>query len=217
MSSLFHPLEQTRQRPRALALIAALGSVLLLAGCGGTGEGAGDEEEIRAVIEASATSTDPADCLRYATLNMLEQTAKVQGEAAVRVCEETKRQDWPLPSAVTVTRLEIDGGSASAQVAYTGGLFSAQVPVISLVEEDGSWKEDEILEFAEFDRDAFVLEFGRELLRGARSAAEVDAFRCMVRELNARDREELEQLVLDPSPQPLLDLAMACEGSSQTL
>ena len=199
---------------RSLSLLVLLGSTLMLCACGGGGGAAGDEEEIRAVIEASATSTDPADCRRYSTLNMLEQAAKVQGEAAVRLCEESKLEDWPLPTAVNVTRIQVEGDSASAQVAYVGGLFSEQVPVVALVEEDGRWKEVDVVEFAEFDPDAFVLEFGRELLRGAGSRAEADVLGCMIRALDGSTQEQLEALVIDPSPQPLLDLALSCESRS---
>jgi hypothetical protein len=43
---------------RLVPLLAALLAPALLAGCGGTGPDA----EIAGVIEAAATSTDPADC-----------------------------------------------------------------------------------------------------------------------------------------------------------
>jgi hypothetical protein len=198
---------------RASVLFCA--AALALAGCGGAeGGGGGDQEEIRAVIESAGTRADPADCLRFQTQNMVEQLTKLQGEAAVRACEEAELEDFPLPTAVTVTKIEVDGDAATAQAAYEGGPFSEQVPVLKLVEEDGEWREDEVLEFAEFDRDAFVLEFGRGLLEKAESQAERRVFGCMVGELDKLDREGLEALIVDPSPQPIVDLTLACEPSS---
>lgn len=197
-----------RRLSLALLGLAALG----LSACGG-GEG-GDEEAIRTVIEASATSTDPADCRRYATINMLEQSTKVQGEAAVRACEEAKLEAHELPTVVEVTRIEIDGDEATAQVATVDGAYSEQEPKIALVEEDGSWKEDEVLEFAGFDREAFLLEFGREIMSRARTAAHAQANACALRQFERLGDSELEAVLLDPSQEAINDLVRACEPRS---
>jgi hypothetical protein len=198
--------------------LALLGLVALgLSACGGGEGGAGDEEEIRAVIEASATSTNPADCRRHSTMNSLERSFKVQGRAAVRACEESKLEPRDLPSAVEVTRIEIDGDEATAQVASVDGPYEEQEVVIALVEEEGSWKEDDVLEFAVFDREAFILEFGRDVMDGARTPAQVRASACVIDQLERFDDAELEALLLDPSPQPILDLARPCEPRSASV
>ncbi len=196
--------------------LAVVGVALVLAGCGG-GDGGGDEEKVRAVIEASATSTNPADCRRHSTLHMLERSYKVQGQAAVRACEETKLEARDLPSAVEVTRIEIDGTDASAQVASVDGAYDEQEVVIALVEENGTWKEDDILEFAVFDREAFILEFGREVMEGAVTPAQVQASTCVIDQLERYDDAELEALLLDPSPQPIIDLVRPCEPRSDSV
>jgi len=201
---------------RLLPLLALLGAGLALTACGG-GSGDGDEEEIRAVIAASATSTNPADCRRYGTMNMLERSFKVQGQAAVRACEESKLEVRDLPTAVEVTRIEIDGADATAQVASVGGLYPEQEVVIALVEEDGSWKEDSALEFALFDREAFILEFGREIMGNARTPAQAQASACLIGRMERLSDAELEALLLGPSPQPIADLARPCEPRSEAL
>lgn len=191
----------------ALLCLAAVG----FAACGG---GGGDEEDIRAVVEASWTSTDPAACRRYGTLNLVEQSTKLQGEAAIRACEETKLEPHDLPSAVEVTRIEIDGGEATAQVDALDGEYSEQELLIRLVEEDGNWKEDEVLELAVFDREAFILEFGRGIMGDANSTADAEVAACFVGQMDRLSDAELEALILDPSPQPIIDLALACEPRS---
>jgi len=195
--------------------LALLGLVAFgLAACGG---GAGDEAEIKAVVEVSATSRNPADCRRYGTMNMLERSFKAQGQAAVRACEESKLEARDLPTAVEVTRIEIDGAAATAQVGSVDGPYDEQEVVIGLVEENGSWKEDEALEFAVFDREAFLLEFGREVMKRADTPAQARASACMVGQLEGLDDAALEALLLDPSPQPILDLARPCEPRSTSL
>jgi hypothetical protein len=197
--------------------LALLGFVAFgLAACGGGVGGAGDEEEIKAVIEASATSRNPADCRRHSTMHMLERTFKVQGQAAVRTCEESKLEVRDLPTAVEVTRIEIDGADATAQVDSVDGPYDEQEVVIALVEKNGSWKEDDVLEFAVFDREAFILEFGREIMENAGTPAQAQASACVIGQLEKFDDAELEALVLDPSPQPILDLARPCEPRSSS-
>lgn len=192
-------------RRLALALL-----VLLAVGLSACGGGGGEEEEIRTMIEASSTSSNPADCRRYSTLNLLEQTHKVQGQAAVSACEESAFEPHELPTAVEVTRIEVEGDRATAQVASVDGPFNEQEMVVALVEEDGSWKGDEILEFAVFDREAFILEAGREMMEGARDRREADAFACLIGQLERMSDAELEAILLDPSPQPGSDLVRPC-------
>jgi hypothetical protein len=201
--------------PVRLPSLALFGLVAFaLAACGG---GAGDEAEIKAMVEASATSRNPMDCRRHGTMNMLERSFKVQGRAAVRACEESKLEARDLPTAVEVTRIEIDGANATARVDSVDGPYDEQEAVIALVKENGSWKEDEVLEFAVFDREAFVLEFGRDVMEEAHTPAQAQASACMIGQLEGLDDAALEALLLDPSPQPILDLARPCEPRSTSV
>ncbi len=198
---------------RRTLLAGLLGAVAIgLVACGG--EGSDDEGEIRAVIAASATSRDPVDCRRYNTLHSLEQAFKLQGDAALQACEQTKLEDRELPTGVEVTKIEVDGDRATARVASVGGPYEEQEPLVALSREDGTWKEDEIVEFVVFDREAFVLEFGREALGEAQTAAEADAYACVVGRMDQLGDAELEAVLLDFSPQPLLDLVQPCEPRS---
>lgn len=194
-----------------------LGSALLLAGCGGGGGDLGDEERIRAVIEASAMSTYPADCTRYATLNLLEQNTKMRGRAAVVACEEGALEGSSTPDAVWPRDIEVDGERATARVAIEGGPSGGQTVDMALVEVDGQWKVHELLSFAIFDREQMVLETGRKMLEKVSSAEEADVVTCIIGELEKLSDADLEALALDPSLEPVLDLLRPCEPRSESV
>ncbi len=194
----------------ALALLGA--AVLGLSACGGE-TSRDDRTEIQATIEAAAASVDPAGCQRYATQKFLEQTYKERGEKALRSCEESAGEETPTP--VTVMRVEVDGDEATAQVAYDGDSdYVGLVATLALVKRDGRWLEDEVTEFVEFDADALAMEWGRQMLRKADSGVNARASVCVVEQLYGLDEEQLEALLLDPSPQPWQELARPCEPRS---
>lgn len=194
-------------------LLAA--SVLFLAACGGGEED--EAEQIEATITAATMSRDPADCRRYATQKMLEQAFKARGAAAVEACEESMLEDRERPTAVEVTKIKVDGDEATAQVDTVGGEFSEQEVLIALIKEDGNWMEDELLGFAVFDREAFLLESGRQLMEEVETRAQANASACVIGQMERLSDAELEELLLDPSPKPFLDLARPCEPRSQAV
>jgi len=199
------------------AVLALLGLVALgLAACGGSGDD-GDEDEIRAMVEVSAMSTYPADCTRYLTLNMLEQTTKRQGRAAVRECEENTLEESSGPDAVWSSDIEVDGDRATARVAFEGGSYDGQAFDVALVEIDGQWKLHELVSFATFDREALVLGWGREGLERAASAEQADIVSCVIGELDKLSDADLQALVLDPSPEPGAALVRPCEPRSDSV
>lgn len=200
------------RRPVCLLLAAAA----LFAGCGG-GDGEGEEAEIRTMIEASALATGPAACALYYTQDLLEQSTKVQGEAALAACEADLR-DEPTPAdAVSVSKLEVDGEEGSADVAYRGGPFDGQTVRYALARGDGSWKLDEMLAFPVFDRESMLRQSARAAYDRSHTPAELDATACGLERLRELSDAALQELLLSRSPQPLLDIARACEPRSAAL
>lgn len=193
-------------------ILCGLVAALALPACGEGEEG--DAAQIEATITASATSRDPADCRRYRTQGMLEQSAKARGEEAVEACEESVLEGWERPTAVKVTRIEIDGDEATAQVATVGGAYSEQEVLIALVEEGDKWMEDEFLGFAEFNREAYLLESGREIMERARTRAHANANACVIGLMEQLSDAEIEALLIDPSPQAFEDFVRPCEPRS---
>lgn len=188
-------------------------SALLLLGIGFAGCGAGTDaaiDGINASITESATSHFPADCLRLHTLRLLEQTTKQRGRAAVRSCEEDALYgEGPTAKAVTITAVDVDGDRATANVAAAGADFDGQVLKYALV-EDERWKIDQIVEFVQLDREQLILEIGRSAFEQAQRPSDADSASCIVSGLEGLDDDALEDLILDPSPDPLLEFWQRC-------
>ena len=74
-----------RARVVALSLLCAFAFVAC-------GEEGGDEEAaVKETILATLESDNPEDCTRLLTSHYLEQSTKLEGEAAVTACEEIGR------------------------------------------------------------------------------------------------------------------------------
>jgi ABC-type glycerol-3-phosphate transport system substrate-binding protein len=187
----------------ALLLALALG----LAACGG---GESDEDKIVSIIEESATSTDPAICKETQTQAFMEQSSGgAGGKAAVKECEEETKSGESNPDSVNVSKVEADGGKATADVAFKGGNFDKQTVEVALVEEDGDWKLDELTGFAKFDSAVFVAALAKQLEEEPQIEPRVSS--CIVEGLEEAPEEELEALVIESNTQPIVELAKSCE------
>lgn len=203
----------------ARGLVAALlVCAFAFAGCGDQGDDGGDAIEVEEMIVSTAKSDDPAGCARLLTLHYLEQTTKLEGEAAVAACEESAVDPHnELPSKVTVSRVDVDGDSATATVAFVGSIFDRQTVRLALVRRDGQWKFHELLAFIDLDTERLVTEMGRELLHKAESPREAEATGCVVRLLGEMSAPALESLMLDHSLDRILALGERCAGRSSAL
>jgi ABC-type glycerol-3-phosphate transport system substrate-binding protein len=194
---------------RLLLSCLLLISALALAACGGGGSDSGDEEAIEAAIVRSATTTDPASCTEVETLAFAEQSSDKNGAAAVKECEKEAKDPSSNAKTVKVTKVEVDGAEASADAAVTGGGFDGQVISISLVEEDGAWKLNELTGFAKLDTAKLAQIFGEKLEETGELTPEQTS--CIVEGVEAASKSEAEELVLSGSSQPLVELAEGCE------
>jgi hypothetical protein len=145
------------------------------------------------VIETAATSTDPADCLRLQTQDFMEQIAQERGAAAVKACEEEAENEEGAESA-SVSSLEVDGSSATAEVAFGGGSLDGQVVKVALVEDDDKWKMDEAVEFTEFDQDKLVEGFESALLKDP-SEINLGFAHCVIDAFKQASQSEVEDLL----------------------
>lgn len=188
---------------------------MALGGCGG-GAG-GDAQAITATITQSTTNSYPANCLRLHTRALLEQSTKLRGRAAVLACEEEAVAGAPVADRVTVTEIEVDGTEASADVAFEGTAYDGQTLTLALVDDGERWKIARILGFVDLDAGKLAFEIGRAVFEGARTPAETQEARCFLGELERLNPEKLEALIVDPSPNPLLDLLRPCTPRSETV
>lgn len=192
---------------RLVLPLLVLASALLLVACGGGGSES-DEDKITDVITTSATSTDPANCAALETEAFMEQQAGgAEGKEAVEECEAEAEDATGNPKEVTVTKVEVSGAKASADVAFVGGSFDGQKVNIALVEEDGDWKLDQIESFVNFDKEKLVTGF-EEGFEDAELSAEQEE--CIAAELRGASDSDLEELVLNGSEEGFVELVAAC-------
>ena len=191
--------------------LALLALVFGLAACGSSES---DEDKVVDVIETSVSSTDPADCKELATQAFLEQTEFEQGAAAVESCEESAKDTEGDPDSVEVSEVEVDGSSATANVAFTGGNFDGQTLSVALIEEDGDWKMDEITGFAEFDQEklADALE---ESLQSGENAVEPPLAACFAEVVRQAPKAKAEEIVIGGSSEPLVEIIEGCSEGIQ--
>ena len=185
-----------------LAMPVALLLALALAACGGD-DGGEDEDQITEVIETVTTGGDPADCTELRTQRFVEQAEFQTGEAAVQSCREDYAEDTQADS-VEVSSVQVDGDTATAEVAVTGGGLDNQTVELGLVKEGDQWKLDELVRFVELDRPplntAFAVEIqGSEELAPQTRQCIVDEFEGLTDQavedlFVAGNREEFEQL-----------------------
>lgn len=193
---------------RLLLLPAAvLALVFGLVACGG---GESDEDKIVNTIETSATSTDPAICGETETLSFMEQSSSGTGKEAEKECEkETEEEGNSDPDSVNVSKVEIDGGKATASVEFEGGTFDGQTLEVALVEEDGDWKLNELTGFANFKTAPFIAELSKQLEK--EPGIEPETASCIVEGIEEFSKGELEGLVIENNSQPIAEIAEGCE------
>ena len=105
-----------------------------------------------------------------------------------RAARRTPADDVAAES-VEVESIEIDGETATADAAFTGGSLGGQTIAISLVKEGDQWKLDALDEFTTFDKDAFVEGLLAGAAEGDTPQGVVD---CIEEEVGSRSDEELQ-------------------------
>jgi hypothetical protein len=188
-------------------LVLALGA-LTLAACGSSES---DEDQIVSAIESSATSTDAADCEALSTVAFMEQTAGGSGEEAVKTCEEEAEDDSDNSDSVAVSKVQVDGSDSTADAKFVGGNLDGQTLTIALVDEDGDWKLDRLVGFADFNREGLIGSFEETLGESDEIADTVSS--CIVEGLEDLSDPELESLVIDNEEEVFLELATECQAA----
>jgi hypothetical protein len=183
-----------------LGLLAA--ALLAIAGCGGN-----DEDDASSAAEEALTSTDPASCEELQTENYRQQIQLSKGEYALAACQ----QELSLSAAdsAEVTDVSVDGDTATVNVAHTGAAFDGQVLTYEMVKEDGQWKLNELLGFADFDMDRYA----RSLDRVTKAGKDVvpPGTACVNDELTSLSVQELEDLYTSGDFREYAKVYAACQ------
>lgn len=195
-----------RTRRFLVPLSLLLSAPLLLSACGGDDSGSDDEADITAAIEQAATTDTAENCTEVQTQAFTEQVEFTAGEDAVKTCEENAGDGDIAGESVAVENIEVDGDTATADVAFTGGGLDGQEIAISLVKEGDQWKLDSLDEFISFDKEAFAA----GLVEGAGQDAPPQILDCIEKQVNSTPDEELQQVYLSGDETQLGTLFADC-------
>jgi ABC-type glycerol-3-phosphate transport system substrate-binding protein len=192
---------------RLLTLLLVVPALALgLAACGGD-DSSQDEDDITAAIEQAATTDDEANCTEVQTAAFNAQTEFTTEEEGVAACEEAAGDGDVAADSVEVSGVEVDGDSATAEVAFEGGSLGGQTIAVSLVNEDDQWKLDSLDEFVEFDKQAFA----DGLLEGAaQDDTPQPVLDCVEEAVVSTPDEELQSVYLSGDEQQLVGLFGEC-------
>ncbi len=171
----------------AIAAFSAFG----LAACGSSSDNSQDQKDITAMITRAAASGDPAACTDSQTAKFTQQTSGEPGQnaaAAVKSCEQDASSS--AADSIEVTDIQVDGDSATAKAKATGSVFDGQTFDVALVKVDGKWKLDEFKGFADFNKDAFIAAFKKQL--EAAPNASPQALNCVVHQFQAASESQIE-------------------------
>jgi hypothetical protein len=195
--------------------IVLLSLVLGLAACGGGGDAGGgsdDEAEIETAIVASVTSSDPTKCTKYETLSFVEQNANASGSKAIAHCREAAADTSGDPKEVTVSAIKVNGGKATAHVAFVGGGLNQQVVSVAIVKEGKSWKLDRITGFVKVDDEALAKTM-EGLLEESVPKATKAQLKCFSDEFRGISKAKAKELLLSKSSEGLNALVQSCVSS----
>ena len=124
------------------ALLALLGATIALAACGG-GSGSDSSKQITDTLTTGLKTNDPTVlCTKTFSTGFVQ---RVYGTQAKCITVETKNAKTNKPAtAAKVTSIKVDGGTATAVVAVTGGDDSGASGQLALVSQQKGWRVDDL-------------------------------------------------------------------------
>jgi hypothetical protein len=196
-----------RKAPMGIAVVlAALLAAITVAACGSSNSNSADQDQITKAIQVSATSGDPSACTQYETQRFVEQTNSGTGQAAVKSCEKDANQS--VADKVDVSDISVNGDTATAKAAVTGSIFNGQTLNVGLVKESGQWKLDQFKGFENFDRNAMIAGFQKEL--ASQPGSTPQAVSCVVQQFQKATDQQIESTFTSSNSQAENQLFAPC-------
>ena len=192
-----------------LVLIA---SALALSACGGgsSSSGGGDDEAaVEEAVEESATSTDPSKCTEFQTEAFNAQDQGVPAKEALKACEGAVEESETPAESVNVSNVKIDGETATADAQVEGSALNSQTVEIELAKEDGNWKLNKFLGFAEYDGKALAAAFEEELAN--QEEITPGLAKCLAEGIAKMSQTEAEAMAFEQSTEGIEGLVKTCQ------
>jgi hypothetical protein len=138
----------------------------------------------------------------------MEQVAQTEGAEAVKTCEKEASEETGAKSA-SVSKVEVDGSEATAEVVLTGGSLDGQGLEVALVEQGDQWKLDEITGFTKFDQ-AKVIETLEKGFTEPSSEVSESLASCIVESFEEAPQADFEEALLSRSSEGFEEIAGDC-------
>ena len=150
------------------------------------------------------------ECSEVQTEKFNESETGVSGKGALKACEEATEEEAGEPAeSVTVSNIEVDGESATAEVGVEGSSLSGQTVELELAKEEGDWKLNEFLGFAKYDGAAIGEAIEGRL--GEEEGVSASLAKCVSEGIAAMSQEEAEALVFEKNEEGVAEIAKSCE------
>jgi hypothetical protein len=192
--------------------IALIAMAMALTACGGgsSSSGGGEEAAIEKAIETSATSSDPSKCTEVQTEAFNETETGATGEESLKVCEEEAESESEPAESVTVSNISENGDTATAEVEVNGGSLGGQSLEVEVKKEEGDWKLNELLGFANYDAAGIAATLEEKL--GEEEGVSASLAKCVAEGVEEMSQEEAEAMVFEKSSDGIEEIAQACNN-----
>jgi hypothetical protein len=194
--------------------LVLLVTALALTACGGGGSsssgGSSDETAISEAIEKSATTTDPSKCAKYQTEEFNEQDEHTTSNA-LKACEEAAEESETPAEAVNVSNIKVNGETATAKAEVEGSSLNGQTVEIEMANEEGTWKLNKFLGFANYDGQGLAEAFEEELKKEEGITASLA--KCVGEGFSELSQQEAEAVVFAGETEGLEELAESCQSA----
>ena len=184
-------------------------AAVALSACGGGG-GSDDEGKIEEAIETAATTSNPSNCTELETQKFDEQNTSVEGAAAVKECEKEAKngEDEPAES-VDIANVSVNGETATAEVALSGGALNGQSLEVALEKEGDNWKLDEIVGFTNFDGAKLAETLEEKFTEEGDVPPKMAS--CIVKAFAQASQAEAEELLFSGNLEAVEEVALKCQ------
>jgi hypothetical protein len=106
-----------------------------------------------------------------------------------------------------VSDIEVNGDHATAAGKATGSIFDGQTLKVALVKENGQWKLDDFQGFQDFNKDAMIAAFEKQLSTENVPQQGID---CLKQQFQSASDQQIEDTFVGSNPQAQNQLFGPC-------